>query len=303
MRFAVPELDAELRGRLGRRFGPDVEGWLDALPPVLAGLAERWRLDYGPLIQRGSMSVVVRCTADRRPAVLKVSPDRRRVRDEAAALARWRTPHVPTVLAADGDAGALLLEAVEPGTPLAESPGYPQPDSLAALMSSLHATVVPDPSYRPVAERVTHLFDAGRSNYRRRPDLTAVVPEELYERGRRLAMRLAADPPATVLLHGDLTPVNVLDGGTERGLVAVDPAPCLGDPAFDAVDLVLWRAEDADTVTARAERLAPAIDADAGRLLQWCAAFAAMIALEIAEASDDPDARVEPFVALADAQT
>ena len=300
---APPELDDELRRRLSRRFGPDVEGWLDALPPVLAGLAERWRLDYGSLIQRGSMSVVVRCTADGRPAVLKVSPDRRRVRDEAAALARWRTPHVPAVLAADGDVGALLIEAVEPGTPLAESHDHPKPDSLAELMASLHTTGVADPSYRPVAERVAHLFDAGRSNYRRRPALTAVVPEELYERGRRLAVRLAADPPATVLLHGDLTPVNVLVGGTERGLVAVDPAPCLGDPAFDAVDLVLWRAEDVRTVNARAEQLAPAIDADARRLLQWCAAFAAMIALEIAEAADGSDARVGPLVALAGAGT
>jgi streptomycin 6-kinase len=31
-----------------------------------------------------------------------------------------------------------------------------------------------------------------------------------------------------------LTPSSILDGGAERGLVAIDPAPCLGDPAFDA---------------------------------------------------------------------
>ena len=56
-----------------------------------------------------------------------------------------------------------------------------------------------------------------------------------------------------MLLHGDLTPVNVLDGGVERGLVAIDPAPCVGDPAFDAIDLVLWRADDAATIATRAE--------------------------------------------------
>jgi streptomycin 6-kinase len=27
----------------------------------------------------------------------------------------------------------------------------------------------------------------------------------------------------------------MLDGGDKRGLVAIDPAPCLGDAAFDAV--------------------------------------------------------------------
>ena len=44
---------------------------------------------------------------------------------------------------------------------------YPRLDSLAALMTSLPADGVPDPSYRPVAERVAYLFQAGRKNYER----------------------------------------------------------------------------------------------------------------------------------------
>src|SRR6185295_6079650 len=124
-----------------------------------------------------------------------------------------------------------------------------------------------------------YLYEAGRKNYERRPDLAAVIPLELYERGRRLAMRLAADAPVSVLLHGDLTPANILDGGEQRGLVAIDPAPCLGDPAFDAIDLVLWRAKDVETITARVEQFAPTIGTTARRLAQWCSAFAAMTAL------------------------
>jgi streptomycin 6-kinase len=300
----VPALDDELRRRLGRRFGSAIEAWLDELPPVLGDLAERWQIDLESLIQRGSMSVVIRCrTADGRPTVLKVSPERRRVHDEAAALARWRTAHVPAVLAVDERVGALMVEAIEPGTSLAESMSYPRVDSLAALITSLHADGAPDPSYRPVAERVGHLYEAGRKNYQRRPDLAALIPRKLYERGRQRAMRLAADAPRTVLLHGDLTPANILDGGEHRGLVAVDPAPCLGDPAFDAVDLVLWRAEDMQTISARVDELAPMIGTTARRLARWCSAFAAMTALEIAEASDTSHARAELFVAFAAAET
>jgi streptomycin 6-kinase len=110
-------------------------------------------------------------------------------------------------------------------------------------------------------------------------------------------MRLAADSSATVLVHGDLTPANVLDGGEERGLVAIDPAPCLGDPAFDAIDLLLWRAEDLETITARAQQLALVIGVEAGRLFRWCAAFAAMTALEIAGTADTADRRAELLVA------
>jgi streptomycin 6-kinase len=297
---SIPELDDELRLRLGRRYGSAIDGWFAELPDVLEDLAERWGVEWGTLIHRGSMAVVIRCqTADGRAAVLKVSPDRERLAHEAAALAHWRTPHVPAVLSVDESVGALMIETIEPGTPLVESEGYPSMESVASLLRSLHDNALPDPAYRPVADRIIYLFDSSRKLYEWKPDLVELVSSKLYERSRELALRLAAEASPTVLLHGDLTPVNVLDGGAERGLVAIDPAPCLGDAAFDAIDLVFWRADDADTIATRAEQLAPAIGADPGRLLDWCAAFAGMLALEIAERSGGSREQVEPFLALA----
>jgi streptomycin 6-kinase len=297
---SVPELDEELRRRLGRRFGSTIDAWFDALPALLADLADRWKIEWGNLIQRGSMSVVIRCrAASERPAVLKVSPERTRVAREATALASWTTGHVPAVLAVDESVGALLIEAVEPGTPLAESANYPSIESLVALITSLQDDGVPDRSLPPVADHVRYLFDSSRKLYERKPELVELISHELYERGRELALRLATDEARRVLLHGDLTPVNVLDGGAERGLVAIDPAPCVGDPGFDAIDLVLWRAKSVDAIAVRCEQLAPAIGADAGRLLDWCTAFAGMAALEVAEASGSSRDDVERFVALA----
>ena len=111
---------------------------------------------------------------------------------------------------------------------------------------------------------------------------------------------MVEDVAPTSLLHGDLTPSNILDGGSERGLVAIDPAPCLGDDlAFDAVDLLLWQAEDVELVAARAEQLAPALGVDAGRMLDWCIAFAAMIALELAEAPESSRRCLDAALALA----
>jgi streptomycin 6-kinase len=296
----VPEVDPGVLARITVRFGDAVEAWFDELPVVLSALAERWRIELGSSIPRGSVSVVVRCRMpDRRPAVLKVSPDRARLAHEAAALERWTTVHAPSVLAFDRGVGALLIEAIEPGTPLDSSPAYPSLESVAALLASLHGDGVPDPSYPTVAERVAYLFDSSARLYELRPELADVVAPELYERGRRLAARLAEPGPPTVLLHGDLTPSNILEGGDERGLVAIDPAPCLGDTAFDAVDLVLWRADDVETIEARVERLAPAIGADAERLLAWCTAFAGMTALELAGSPQTSRERVEAAVSLA----
>jgi streptomycin 6-kinase len=300
MGSTVPSIDAGARQRLTARFGDQVAPWLDELPSLLSALARRWRFELGAPIPRGSMSVVFCCRmTDGRGAVLKASPDRARLADEAAALQGWHTVHTPAVLALDEQLGALLLEAIEPGTPLVVSSTYPDLEGVAELLGSLHTSGVPDPTYPTVTQRVTYLFDASTKLYQRHPELTALVPPELYERGRRLATRLAQDTWPIVLLHGDLTPSNLLDGGAERGLVAIDPAPCLGDPAFDAVDLLCWQADDLETIQARAERLAAATGTDPARLLGWCTAFAGMIALELASLANAPRPRTVALLGFA----
>ena len=295
----VPSIDAGTRRRLTARFGGHVEAWFDQLPGLLTTLAQRWQFELGSQIPRGSMSVVVRCRlADGRRAVLKASPDRTRLAFEAAALGAWQTPHTPAVIALDERLGALLMEAIEPGTPLVASSAYPAVESIAELLSSLHGSRPPRPSYPTVEDHVRYLFDSSVRLYAWHPDVSAVVPPELYERGRTLARRLAQHDLPTVLLHGDLTPSNLLDGGT-RGLVAIDPAPCLGDAAFDAVDLILWQADDLATIQARTERLAAVAGMETTRVLAWCSAFASMNALELASQERTPSARIEALLELA----
>jgi streptomycin 6-kinase len=296
----VPGIDAGARQRLTARFGGDVEVWFDELPGMLSALAERWQFEFDSTIPRGSVSAVFRCRmADGRRAVLKASPDRARLEFEAAALDRWTTVHTPSVLAVDGSMGALLIEAIEPGTPLDLSLTYPDTETVADLLNALHGSGVPDPSYPAVEQRVSYLFDSSVKLYERHPELAALIPPDLYERGRRLATRMAQDVLPIVLLQGDLTPSNILDGGAERGLVAIDPAPCRGDAAFDAIDLILWQADDLDTIEARTERLAGATAVNAGRLLDWCVAFAAMSALELASNGDGPSAASKALLELA----
>jgi streptomycin 6-kinase len=300
MGSTVPSIDAGVRERLTARFGSEVETWFDELPGLLTALADRWQFVLGCSIPRGSVSVVFWCRmADGRHAVLKASPDRARLASEAAALDAWHTVHTPAVIALDEQLGALLIEAIEPGTPLVVSAAYPSVESIAELLSSLHRNGVPDPSYPTVARRVRYLFESSAKLYERHPDLTAAVPPDLYARGRGLASQLARHDFRMVLLHADLTPSNILDGGAARGLVAIDPAPCLGDAAFDAVDMILWQADDLETIDARAEQLAAATGLDAHRLLAWCSAFAGMSALELASQGSVPKARIDALLTLA----
>jgi streptomycin 6-kinase len=96
-----------------------------------------------------------------------------------------------------------------------------------------------------------------------------------------------------------LTPRNILHGGDQRGLVAIDPAPCLGDAAFDAVDLLLWQADSAQAIIKRAELLAPAIGLEANRLVDWCTAFAGMAALDVVDAAGISSKHIQSLLTLA----
>ena len=93
------------------------------------------------------------------------------------------------------------------------------------------------------------------------------------EGARELARDLAGSYAGrAALLHGDLHLGNVL--ASARGLVAIDPRACAGDPDFDAVDFVLWDAAGRREAEARIPRLST----DPDRLLRWCAAFVPLIA-------------------------
>src|SRR5207248_752658 len=150
----VPNLD-EARQRLVRRFGDGVHSWMDELPGRLLVIRERWSLELDSALAKGSMSVVLRCrTAQGERAILKICPDRERVAKEIAGLIHWSTPHVPTVLRADPSMGALLMEEIEPGTPLQDSGTYPALGEVAQILTALHAQGTSDGGFPSLADRV-----------------------------------------------------------------------------------------------------------------------------------------------------
>lgn len=294
---------AATRMRLNARFGARGEAWWERLPEVTERLAARWELIIGDPVGRGNTSLVVRChSASLGPVILKLSPDETLAGAEAAALRSWEpSGRVPRVWAHDSAAGALLLEAIPDEVPLGVSRAQVRLSDIAELICSLHRSGSPvlADGVVPLAERVEFIFSLWTERYSRNPEVTHAVPVTRLDRGRELARALAAKEQSTpALLHGDLHPGNVLDGGVNRGLVAIDPRPCVGDPAFDVVDWVFWLTDDPQCWDSRARELAAVLSVEYQRVLDWCAAFAAMLAAGKA-ARGEPADHIDAFLRLA----
>lgn len=278
--------------RLRARYGERVEPWFAALPDLLADLSKRWALTSQTPLGRGNTSLVMRCQrADGTVAMLKLSPDIDIAAAEATALRRWASSgRAPALLAFDAASGALLLEAIELENPLSADAAPVTLSLVGELVHQLHRSG--DPSVGDgvitLGERVEFIFDYWIARYGDRPDVTDVIPVKRLQEGHMLARCLVASSSTSVLLHGDLHPANVLNGAQKRGLVAIDPRACVGDPAFDLVDWVFWNAE-VPAWESRSRDLAVLAGSTHDRLWSWCSAFAALLAASRVARGGNPD--------------
>ncbi|NUT92764.1 MAG: phosphotransferase [Saccharothrix sp.] len=257
--------------RLAVRFGPEVADWCAAVPGLAARFAAEWGLVVGELIDDGGSSVALRCTwADGVPAVLKLTPDRGFLVSQAEML-RSLAPsgRVPAVFAVAEE--AIVVEAVVPGTEAS-----PTPAQWGELVAALHSVPPPVDLTRTLRDRAEEfIVRIGRRVLE--PAVAARVTPAMWDRTVARCRALLDSPTREVLLHGDLHPGNVLDGGA-RGLVAIDPKTCVGDPCFDAMDYVVEGAGK-EGVEARCAAVARACDLDPERLLEWSRVNATLAAI------------------------
>ncbi|SFI82894.1 aminoglycoside phosphotransferase family protein [Amycolatopsis regifaucium] len=270
---------AEVNARLVSRFGPDAEGWLAEVPGLGAKLASRWGFVLGEMFDSGASSVVLRCRwPDGTPAVLKLSLDRELVARQEAMLRIFApSRRVPAVLAADADAGAMVLEEVLPGTIAEDLPRESLPQRWGELLTALHAVPAPEEWPWDLRGRFDEAFAriGGRLS---EPAIGARIGQADWQRSIQRCESLLDTQSKRVLLHGDLHLGNVLDGGPERGLIAIDPKACVGDPCFDAVDYVVAGAGH-EGVEARCHQVATACGLDGDRLYAWSRVIAPMFAI------------------------
>ncbi|WP_327310173.1 aminoglycoside phosphotransferase family protein [Streptomyces sp. NBC_01243] len=189
----------------------------------------------------GASSVTLRCRwPDGTPTVLKIGPERALLAEQARML-RWfaASGRVPSVLAVDEEAGAMVLEEIGPGTPAENMPAASLPQQWSKLLAALHGVPSPSAPTRVLRGRCKEAF-ARVGRRLSEPAIGARMDVATWDRAVQRCERLLDTKTATVLLHGDLHLGNVLDGGPGCGLMAIDPKACVGDPCFDGDRLQAW---------------------------------------------------------------
>lgn len=273
-------LDADSRDRLIARFGAGADAWCAALPDMVERYCVRWHLELDKALSGNGSRVFIGRQHGSRGVVLKLTPDRAIANEEVIALRAWAaTPHVVNLLDADLEAGALLLEKIEPGTKASDQPGFPPVSEVAALLAGLRETAAYDDGQLPALAQGMEPMFARIGGLLSDSRVSPLISPQVLAGGYQAACELASGGPAG-LIHGDLHLANILVAGPGRGLVAIDPRPGVGDPAFDAIDWALDRATSIDEVRDRIDQLGKLVpDLDRDRLWRWCRATAVLLAV------------------------
>jgi streptomycin 6-kinase len=171
----------------------------------------------------------------------------------------------------------MVLEQVVPGTEAEDLPQTSLPRQWGELLTALHAVAPPAGWQWDLRGRCDEAF-ARIGRRLSEPAIAARIGQATWRRTTERCETLLNTQARPVLLHGDLHLGNVLDGGPSRGLVAIDPKACIGDPCFDAVDYVVSGAGH-EGVEARCHRVATACGLDGDRLYAWSRVIAPMFAI------------------------
>lgn len=225
-RIAVP---AHYRDHIIELLGDEGAAWADGLPDLVDELAAEWSLDIGEVREPLTFNFIVSVRLpDGAPGILKLGFAGGGMERELAALKFFDGRGAVRVLRDDPRRWAMLLERVEPGTPLTAIHDDERGTTIAAnAMRELRRPIRGEHSFPTVAVLPAGLlvrehFDGG----------TGPFPAALVDRAQGLFRELIASSGEPVLLHGDLHHWNILQADGDAWL-AIDPKGVVGEAEYE----------------------------------------------------------------------
>lgn len=277
--FAIPDDFSQAMVTLHGAEGVD---WLNRLPEILATCEQQWSITIGAPFPNLSYHYVAQATrADGNLAVVKVCSPTGEFTQESEALRLFAGRGMAQLLEYSHDIEAMLLEALQPGTPLSSVEDDEAATSIAAsVMRQFWRPVPPEHPFPTVADwgrgfsRLREHYEGGHGPF----------PPRLLEQAETLFAELSASMAEPVLLHGDLHHENILAAERQPWL-AIDPKGLIGEPAYETGALLrnplpalLQRPQPARILARRVDQLAEELGLDRARVRGWGLAQAVLSA-------------------------
>ncbi len=258
------------------RSRPGRQEWRAALPARAEAIARDWGLSLGPPLGGSTQGLVCEVwRADGTLAVLKLEKPGQGVAAQAAALAAWEGRGAVRLLRADSNHGALLLERLVPGAPLATLCAAGRDEEAMAVVAEVSLTLRRPPPEGAVLADAHGWWRAIAACRDRRLD------PALRDRALGIWRDLVVSSAEPCLLHGDLHHGNILADGA--GWRAIDPIGAAGDALFDPasalcepVSFLIRFDKPGRLLNRRLAALAERLAADHARLAAWAFAIAVL---------------------------
>lgn len=259
--------------RITATFGTAGEQWLASLPAKLQELSSKWLLMVHRPFEGMSYNYVAPVTrSDGSQAVLKVGVPNPELQTEIDALRLFAGRGTVMLLDVDADAGALLLEYLEPGRPIIDLGDDERATTVACqVILDLHQVSHPDAGFPTVAdwarglERLRYKFSGGNGPF----------PPDLVERAESDLHQLLNSMHKPTLLHGDLHHWNILSAQREPWL-AIDPKGLIGEPEYEIgawlrnpFPALLECSDARSVIKRRLDQFAMELAFDRERILAW----------------------------------
>lgn len=250
--------------------------------------ARQWRVRVEHITKTPS-SLVAYGTRDGEATVLKVVRSPGEEWDAGGVAAAFRGRGVVRVL--EHGPGAMLLERLEPGTPLTQLVARGRDDEALEVLAGVireMAGVSPSVEGFRTAEAWGEAFDRHLAGSAARTAEAERIPRALVAHARERYRELCASQDPLRLLHGDLHHDNVVHDDS-RGWVAIDPKGVVAELEYELGAALRnplgFPALQSSTssVHRRVGRLAAELPVDPERVLAWAYAQAVLAVVWMVE--------------------
>lgn len=212
------------------REGEPGRTWIRQLPSLAEKYLRLWRCQLDGDIASGAVGLIMPVESPYGAAVLKISFTHPGNADESRALRLWQGNGAVRLYEAAPDEFALLVERVQ-----TRQLDLPDDEALAVSGELLRRLAVPAPVDMPTLASQAPGWEEQLLDQDRRTGHP--LPGRIVGAALETIRDLAQDRTPT-MLHGDLHAGNIL--ASDRGWLTIDPKGVAGNPAHDAMTMMLY---------------------------------------------------------------